>query len=105
MVMHGEVRNAENGSRDRQSPATLGLRSVHLVTPGGHHASRPNQALRVAAVEGGPATPGPARSEALQEGAPIESLADAVDPTPAQGDIDRFGGCHGRLARRLLEDL
>ena len=44
------------------------------------------------------------RGVALQERGVVVALADAVDPAPAQSDVERLGGRDRRVSRALLVD-
>jgi hypothetical protein len=85
-------------------PAAIGLRRVDLLLAVRGHAPRLRQPRDVRAVDLTPDALRAARRVSLQVRAFIEPLADAVDPSPAQHDVERFRSRHRRYAGALLVD-
>src|SRR4029450_1232120 len=90
--------------RVRRVPTAIGLRRVHLPLSVRRHAPGLRQPRDVLTVDLTPDALRPARRVSLQIGAFIECLADAIDPSPAQHDVERFRNRDRRHGGALLVD-
>ena len=79
-------------------PAAVGFGGIHLPLAVRRHAPRRGQSRHMIAIDLAPETFRPPRRESLQKRFFIERLAEAVDPSPAQGDVDGFRIGHRRQA-------
>src|SRR5262245_42839243 len=82
----GDARAAHR--RVRGVPPAICLRRLDLALAMGRHAAGGSQARDVVAVDLAPDALGPARGVSLQKRAIVERFPDAVDPSPAQHDVD-----------------
>src|SRR5262245_24682808 len=103
------ARESRHGSSADRSvgrlPAAVALRSVDLALAVRRHTASGDESRDVLAVDLTPPALAPARRVPLQERPLVERLAEAVDPAPAQDDVERLRRRHRREPRQLLVDL
>src|SRR5690606_3862744 len=68
------------------------------------HAAFRDKARDIVDIDPAPDAFRPARHIALEKAHLVEALLDAVDPAPAEHDVDRLPGVHRGAAGCLLED-
>lgn len=83
-------------------PAAVGLGGVDMTLAVLGHPPRLGQAGDIVDIDLAPHALGAARGVALEVAALVKALADAVDPAPAQADMDRL---HRRDRRQAGADL
>ena len=101
--MVASVRAADR--RIGRVPAAIGLGGIHLPLAVRRHAAGRGQPRHMVAIDLAPDASRPPRRIALQKRLFVERLADAVDPSPAQGDVERLRIGHRRQARTFLVNL
>src|SRR5690606_11918889 len=103
VVRHGLGRDAADG-RVRLVPPPVGLGGLDLPKACRRHPARGDQPCHVLAVDLAPEALRPPWRVALEVRLAVERLANAVDPSPAERDVERLLPRDARDPRGLLED-